>query len=54
MMAVVSLGKRSMMATVTWELLREGGSILSEWRESYRLVRMGDDWRIFASVNHAA
>ncbi len=42
------------MATVTWELLRKDGSILSEWRESYSLVRMGDGWRIFASVDHAA
>jgi len=50
---VAPLGKQSALATVTWELLREDGGILSTWRESYNLVSTDRGWRIFASVDHA-
>lgn len=51
---VVPLGQRCSLATLTWELLREDGSVLSAWRESYNLLRMDDCLRIFTSVDHAA
>ncbi|MEY4561704.1 MAG: hypothetical protein RLZZ618_981 [Pseudomonadota bacterium] len=49
-----ALGRDGMVATVSWDLLREDGSVLSHWRESYTLHRAGGKWRIFASVDHAA
>lgn len=50
---VVSIGRQSALGTVTWELLREDGSVLSAWREAYNLVRAGDRFLVFASVDHA-
>ena len=49
---VVPLGSQSALVTVTWELLREDGSVLSSWRESYTLTRKNNDLRIVASVDH--
>ena len=48
------LGSRSALATVTWDLLREDGSVIASWRESYCLMRTEDGWRICSSVDHAA
>lgn len=50
---VVPLGSQSILATVTWELLRADGSVLSSWRESYTLAQTDNDLRIFAAVDHA-
>jgi hypothetical protein len=50
---VVSIGGRSALVTVAWELLRDDDSVLKGWRESYNLVRVGDELRVFASVDHA-
>ncbi len=50
---VVLIGSQSVLATVTWELLGENGSVLSSWRESYTLARTDNGLRIFASVDHA-
>jgi hypothetical protein len=50
---VVPLGERCLLATVTWELLSQDGSIVSMWRESYNLLRGADGLRVFASVDHA-
>lgn len=52
---VLGLGARGALATMTWELLREDGSVLSSWRESYTLVR-GAEGRlaVAASVDHAS
>lgn len=53
-MAVVPLGQRCLLATVTWELLYEDQTVLGVWRESYNLCRMGRAWKIFASTDHVA
>jgi hypothetical protein len=48
------MGRRSLLATVTWELLREDGSIARRWRQSYNIRNLGDgDPRTFASAMHA-
>jgi hypothetical protein len=47
------MGNRSTLATVTWDLLREDGSMLTRWRQSYGLSHSDDGPRIFASVMHA-
>lgn len=49
-----AIGSRSALATVTWDLLREDGSVIGSWRESYGLTRTDGGWRIFSSVDHAA
>jgi uncharacterized NTF2-like protein DUF6841 len=49
---VLPLGHKSGIGTVTWELLREDGSVLSVWRESYVLTRTENGLRILASVDH--
>lgn len=50
---VLPLGARCMLATVSWELLRDDASVLVGWSESYQLTRGHDGLRIFASVDHA-
>ncbi|WP_296445585.1 hypothetical protein [Rhodoferax sp. UBA5149] len=51
---VISVGGQCALGSVTWELCRENGSVLSSWRESYNLARVRDGLRIFASVDHVA
>jgi hypothetical protein len=51
---VVALGTRSALATVTWDLLREDGTSMVSWRESYNLTLVGELFRVVASVDHAA
>ena len=53
---VVPMGARSVLGTVTWELLREDGSVLRQWRQSYNLVRPGTGaaWQILASTYHVS
>jgi hypothetical protein len=46
------MGERAVLGTVTWELLREDGSVLRRWRQSYNLVRVEAGWKIFASTHH--
>lgn len=50
---VVPLGALSVLASVSWELLRADGSVASGWRESYNLLRTGQAWRVVASTDHA-
>ena len=49
---VISLGRQCALATLSWELCREDGSVLSSWRESYNLARGDAGLRIFASIDH--
>lgn len=49
-----ALGGASVLASVTWQLLREDESLALSWRESYTLVRTPEGLRIFASIDHAS
>ena len=49
---VVPLGGRSALGTVSWELLREDGTVLRQWRQSYNLARVERGWQVFASTYH--
>jgi hypothetical protein len=49
---VVPMGGRSVLGTVTWQLLGENGGVLKEWRQSYNLVRVDNGWQILASTYH--
>ncbi len=48
------MGGRSALGTVTWELLREDGSVLRAWRQSYNLARVEGGRQVFASTYHVA
>ena len=51
-LAVTPIGGRSTLVTVDWELLRQDGSPLRQWRQSYNLVRVGSGWQILVSTFH--
>jgi hypothetical protein len=53
-LTVVPLGKGCALGTVTWELLNEGQSVVSTWRESYNLCLVEGVYRVFSSTDHAA
>jgi hypothetical protein len=46
------MGRRSVLAAVTWDLLREDGSVLAQWRQSYGLSYSDAGPKIFASAMH--
>jgi hypothetical protein len=52
-LALTEFSPHSLLASVTWELLLEGGQVHSRWRESYTLVSGPEGWRIVASMDHA-
>jgi hypothetical protein len=53
-LTVSRIGRRCLLATVTWELLRDDLTLLTSWRQSYSLTTFGDNGpRIFASAQHA-
>ncbi len=49
---VVPLGTAAALGTVTWELCNLDGAVVSTWRESYHLVRVGERMKAAASVDH--
>jgi hypothetical protein len=49
---VGAIGSRSALVSLTWELLREDGSTIRRWRQSYNLLRLDQDWKILASTFH--
>ena len=49
---VVPIGPRAALGTVTWELLRDDGTVLKIWRQSYNLVRIEGGLRVLASTDH--
>jgi hypothetical protein len=50
---VTPMGSRAMLATVTWELLRDDESVVVRWRQSYSLSNFEGGPKIFASAMHA-
>ena len=51
-LAVVPLGGRSVVATVTWELVADDERVLRRWRQSYNLIWAGTEWQVLASTAH--
>ncbi len=53
-LSVVSMGSRGLLATVTWDLLREDGAVHTRWRQSYSLGLVGEGGlKAFAAASHA-
>ena len=53
-LSVAQLGSDCAVGTVTWELVAEGGSVISAWRESYNLCLVESRFMVFTSTDHAA
>jgi hypothetical protein len=51
---VAPIGRRSVLATLDWDLLREDGSLIRRWRQSYQLIQVQQNWLVLASTFHAA
>jgi len=51
---VVPIGARSALATMSWETLREDGSVVRRWRQSYNTARVGGQWKVLVSTIHLA
>jgi hypothetical protein len=49
----VSLGARSALVSVTWELCREDDSIERAWRHSYNALSTAAGWQILVSTFQA-
>lgn len=50
----IPMGRRSLLATVSWELLREDRTVARHWRQSYSIKIVDDGHpRTFASAMHA-
>jgi hypothetical protein len=53
-LAVTPMGTNAALGTVTWELLRENGTIVTSWRESYGVVHSQGKLKAFVSIDHAS
>jgi hypothetical protein len=52
-LAVTPMGRASMLAAVTWQLVEADGTVLTEWRQSYGLRRIdGGTLQTFACASH--
>jgi hypothetical protein len=52
-LSVTQMGVRSQLATVTWDLLRNDGTVVARWRQSYGLSLFGDHGpKAFCAVSH--
>jgi ketosteroid isomerase-like protein len=49
---VKPIGSKSVLATLDWQMLREDGSTIRTWRQSYNLIRPDGRWQILASTIH--
>jgi hypothetical protein len=49
---VKPIGSKSSLATLEWQMLREDGSTIRTWRQSYNLIRPDGRWQILASTIH--
>lgn len=47
---VVPIGSASVLASVTWQMLRDDDSVLRSWRHSYNLLRTEMGLRILAAT----
>lgn len=53
-LSVTPMGRASLLATATWDLLREDGAVVRSWRQSYCLSLFGAEGpRAFSTISHA-
>jgi hypothetical protein len=51
---VQPIGDLSALATMDWEMLRQDGSLIRRWRQSYNVVRAPGGWRILVATFHVS
>ncbi len=51
---VTPIGNKSMLVTLTWELLDKNRKLIREWRQSYNLLDQNNEWKVITSTFHAA
>jgi hypothetical protein len=51
---VMPVGKRSLLATLDWDMLRDDGSVIRKWRQSYQLIQVQEEWLVLTSTFHRA
>ena len=51
---VIEMGQDSRMVTFDWLMLRQDGSRIRRWRQSYQLIRNAQDWQVMSSTFHKA
>jgi hypothetical protein len=44
------IGADGVVATVTWDLLRDDGTVIDSWRQAYSMRRFADGWRTYTSA----
>jgi hypothetical protein len=49
---VKPIGAKSVVASLEWQMLREDGSTIRTWRQTYNLISPGGRWLIMASTIH--
>ncbi len=49
---ILPIGDLSALATMDWEMLRQDGSLIRTWRQSYNVIRTPAGWRILVSTFH--
>lgn len=50
---VTPIGRKSMLVTLTWEMLNVNRNFVREWRQSYNLLKIGNQWKVITSTFHA-
>ncbi len=51
---VTLIGKKSMLVTLTWELLDSNRELIREWRQSYNLLDRNGEWKVITSTFHGS
>jgi hypothetical protein len=51
-LTVQPMGARSVIATLTWQMVLVDGSLIREWRQSYNFVRVEGRWQILVATLH--
>ena len=47
-----AIGERCIFATVTWTMMTAENKVVSNWRESYNLLKSDSGLKIFTSMDH--
>jgi hypothetical protein len=50
--SVVEIGAQSMLVTLTWHLLRQDGTQIRQWGQSYQLLLENGAWKVLSSTFH--
>ena len=49
---VIPMGQKSMLVSLTWEMLNESRILIREWRQSYNLIKVDNHWKVITSTFH--